>query len=71
MKPDEFVAFDDRMPIENVWLVVTNNIKSLNAHGMMSHVWLTTFVTKTATDGIVTFDAADRKICHLTHYFYV
>ena len=72
MKPGEFISFENGMPIRNKWIVVTNNIKAKNAHGEMSHVWLTSFVTESKEgDEIVTFDAADREILGLTHYKYV
>ena len=71
MKPEEFISFEGGMPIEQEWVVVTNNIEAKNAHGVMSRVWLTNFVIKSGRGGIVTFDARDAKITGLTHYKYV
>ena len=70
MKPEEFTKFKDAIPLPNKHIIVTNNINARDAHGEMSHVWMTTFFNKSKQDGIVTFDAADRKICYLTHWKY-
>lgn len=72
MKPEEFTAFSEAVPEKNKHIVVTNNIKAVNAFGEMSHVWMTDFFAKGTKDfeGIVTFDAADRKIIGLTHWKY-
>jgi len=66
----EFRSFKDELPVENKWIIVTNNIKAVDAHGEMSHVWLTSFVTRSEKSGYVTFDAADSKIMNLTHWKY-
>lgn len=71
MKPEEFTSFEDKEPEKHKWIIATNNINALNAHGEMSHVWLTTFWTKHERFGIVTFDEADRRIIFLTHWKYV
>lgn len=70
MKAEEFTSFEEGTPNKNKWLIVTNNIKSLNAYGEMSHVWLTTFWTKSADNSIITFDATESKIYNLTHWKY-
>ena len=70
MKVDEFKNIKNGLPVENKWIIVTNNIKAVDAYGEMSHVWLTTFVTHSKKDGFATFDAADRKIMNLTHWKY-
>lgn len=72
MDPSEFTPFSESLPKVNKHLIVTNNLDAKNAHGEMSHVWLTQFVTKGSRDheGIVTFDAADRKVICLTHWKY-
>jgi len=70
MKIDEFKNFEDELPIENEWIIVTNNIKAVNAYGKMSHVWLTSFVIKTEKYRFITFDAAESKIMNLTHWKY-
>jgi len=72
MKPEEFILFTDKAPEINKHIIVTNNIDAENAHGEMSHVWLTNIWFKGSKDyeGIVTFDAADRKIIGLTHWKY-
>ncbi|MEJ1412795.1 MAG: hypothetical protein RPU90_04350 [Candidatus Sedimenticola sp. (ex Thyasira tokunagai)] len=72
MKPEEFTAFDDQLPDPKKHLIVTNNLDAKNAHGEMSHIWLTTFFTKGSQEGegIVTFDEAGRKIFGLTHWKY-
>ena len=69
MKVDEFKSFEDELPVENKWTIVTNNINAVDAHGEMSHVWLTSFVTRSEKSGYVTFDA-DSKIMNLTHWKY-
>lgn len=71
MKPEEFKSFDDETPEKKKWLIVTNNIAAKNAHGEMSHVWLTTFWmdSKSSNEGIVTFDE-DRQVIGLTHWKY-
>ena len=71
MKPEDFTSFEKGTPYKNKWLIVTNNIKALNAHGEMSHVWLTNFWTRSTGAGIVTFDAKDHRIAFLTHWKYV
>lgn len=72
MKPDEFKNFEKEEPDQNKWIIVTNNINAKDAHGEMSHVWLTTFWIEgdLETEGIITFDGADRKIIGLTHWKY-
>ncbi len=72
MKPSEFISFKEKKPAPNKWIIVTNNLEAKNAHGEMSHVWLTTFYTKGSKDheGIVTFDSGDIKIINLTHWKY-
>ena len=72
MRPEEFISFEGGMPIDNEWVIVTNNINAKNAFGKMSHVWLTCHAIESREgDGIVTFDDFDRKIIGLTHYKYV
>lgn len=72
MEPHEFRAFKKEKPEQNKWIVVTNNINATNAHGEMSHVWLTTFWIEelAGSEGIVTFDGVNRKIIGLTHWKY-
>jgi len=71
MKSEEFTSFEDAEPEKNKWLIVTNNINSKNAHGEMSHAWLTTFWTHSKKDGyIVTFDNSYCEIHRLTHWKY-
>ena len=71
MKPEEFTRFDDIEPDENKHLIVTNNINATDAHGEMSHVWLTTFWKRSEKEGcIVSFDEADRMLLGLTHWKY-
>lgn len=67
-----WTAFTDEWPKPNQQLLVTNNLESLDAHGVKSHVWLTTFPLKSSEhDGeIVCFDEADRKIRFLSHWRY-
>ena len=73
MKPKEFVRFEDKKPADNKWVIVTNNLDAKNAHGEMSHVWLTTIWMKgsQAHEGYVMFDEGDRKVIRLTHWKYV
>jgi len=72
MKAKEFTSFEDKHPEKNRHIIVTNNLNSIDAHGNMSHVWLTLFFTASKTEGsIITFDDADRKIINLTHWKYV
>ena len=72
MNPSEFISFNDKKPDKNKWIIVTNNIDAKNAHGEMSHVWLTIFwaLSEVNDFGIVTFDEMDRKIVNLTHWKY-
>ncbi len=70
MEPSDFTKFKDEHPEKHRWIIVTNNIDAKDAFGQMSHVWLTTFFTKSSQFGLVTFDAADRKIINLTHWKY-
>ena len=74
MKPEEFTSFKDSQPKKNKHLIVTNNIKAKNAHGEMSHVWLTTFwceaSSESPNEGIVSFDDADRRLLNLSHWKY-
>lgn len=72
MKPEEFTAFDDAKPEEHKHIIVTNNLQARNAHGEMSHVWMTTFWAKGGEkyEGIVTFDAANQRIIGLSHWKY-
>ena len=72
MKPDQFKKITNELPDEFKHIIVTNNINATNAHGEMSHVWLTQFLQKSkdVNIGYVTFDAADRKIERLTHWKY-
>lgn len=73
MKPKEFTKFEDKKPAQHKWIVVTNNINAKNAHGEMSHVWMTTFYTEGSKkgEGLVMFDDFDRKVINLTHWKYV
>ena len=73
MEKSEFTPFSELKPKENKHIVVTNNIDAVNAHGEMSHVWMTSHAFKGSNknDGIITFDAADRQIYNLTHWKYV
>ena len=67
----EFRSFKDELPGEHKWIIVTNNIKAVDAHGEMSHVWLTAFFARSERFGFITFDAADDcKIINLTHWKY-
>ena len=61
MKPNEFTSFEEALPDPHRWLIITNNIKAINAHNEMSHVWLTTFWTaSTYPKGeLVSFDDSD------------
>ena len=72
MKPKEFIPFMQRKPKSHKHLIVTNNIEAKDAFGEMSHVWLTTLWIKSddTNYGIVTYDAADRRIVNLTHWKY-
>ena len=72
MTPDQFTSFDESMPEKDKHIIVTNNINAKNAHGEMSHVWMTNFYTGGIDDddGIVTFDARMAKIHRLTHWKY-
>jgi len=71
MKPQEFTEFEKAKPEKNKHLIVTNNISATNAHGEMSHVWLTTFWCESEKyDCITTFDEGDRQILGLTHWKY-
>ena len=71
MKSEEFTSFKVGTPDKNKWLIVTNNLKALNAYGEMSHVWLINCWTISIDSGVVTFDACDNKIHNLTHWKYV
>lgn len=73
MKPSEFTNIEDSLPEEFKHVIVTNNINCTNAHGEMSHVWMTTFLQKSSDfkqNGYITFDAADRQIYNITHWKY-
>jgi hypothetical protein len=73
MKPTEFTEFDKEKPAKNKWVIVTNNLNAINAHGEMSHVWLTTFwmeSKESKKQGVITFDEDDRKIINLSHWKY-
>jgi len=74
MRIDEFKSFKDELPVENKWIIVTNNIKAVDAHGEMSHVWLTSFVVRSEEIGsnsdFVIFDDANCKVFGLTHWKY-
>jgi hypothetical protein len=74
MKPEEFTPFAKKHPKVNKWIIVTNNLFAKDAHGEMSHVWLTNFWASSdykPDRGFVTFDAAERRIVGLTHWKYV
>lgn len=72
MQPNEFTKFEDATPMKNKHIVVTNNIEAKNAHGEMSHVWMVNhcFESSKKIDGIVAYDAADRRLVNLTHWKY-
>ena len=73
MQPEKFISFKNKNPDKKKWVIVTNNLYAKDAHGEMSHVWLTTFWKQSEDnpdDGIVTFDSGDMKICNLTHWKY-
>mgnify|MGYP003126224743 CR=1 FL=1 len=72
MRPEEFTAFADAKPAKNKHIIVTNNLQAKNAHGEMSHVWMTTFWDKGSEkhEGIVTFDSSHQKIIGLSHWKY-
>lgn len=72
MSPEEFTSFDDAKPSANKHIVVTNNLNAKNAHGEMSHVWMTTFWKEGAKDGegIITMDTNGRRIFQLSHWKY-
>ena len=68
MKPSEFISFEDELPDDNKWLIVTNNINETNAYGEMCHVWLVDLVR--VSDGYGTALAPDGKVHGLTHWKY-
>ena len=72
MTPEEFTPFSVAKPKQNKHIIVTNNLNAKNAHGEMSHVWMTTFwgIGQEKHEGIVTFDAAQQKIIGLSHWKY-
>ena len=72
MKPSEFISFESQLPDKNKWIIVTNNLDAKNAHGEMSHVWLTiNFIqSSNPNGGLITYDERDRKIIRLTHWKY-
>ena len=71
MKINEFTSIDSELPEKFKHVIVTNNINAKNAHGEMSHVWMTSFLQHNKEEGYLTFDAADRKIVGITHWKYV
>jgi hypothetical protein len=70
MSPEQFTPFDDAWPAKNKHVIVTNNLSAKNAHGEMSHVWMTRFLVKDNEYGVMTFDASDCRIRYLTHWKY-
>lgn len=48
--------------------LLTNNIKALDAHGLMSHIWIGFPIMSSEHGYWVTFDEGDRKIHSLTHW---
>ena len=72
MTPDQFTAFEDQMPAPHKHLIVTNNLRATNAHGEMSHVWLTSFVQKSSApeEGLIIFTEGFAKVYNLTHWKY-
>ena len=73
MKPNEFTSFEEAPPIPHRWLIITNNIKAINAHDEMSHAWLTTFWTASTNykGELVSFDGSESLIRGLIHWKYV
>lgn len=71
MDAEEFVSLQDEKPKAKKYIVVTNNIDAKNAHGEMSHVWMTNFLQHNMYDGYLIFDDADRCIIGITHWKYV
>lgn len=69
---NEFISFKDQKPLPNRWLLVTNNLNARDAHGEMSHLWLTTFWTKNEDNPneIISFDTDYSKIRSLSHWRY-
>ena len=70
MKIEDFTSLQDEKPRDKKHIIVTNNIEAKNAHGEMSHVWMTSFLQHNKDDGFLTFDAADRRIVGITHWKY-
>lgn len=70
MKPEEFTSFEEEKPEKNKYIIVTNNLNAKDAHGEMSHVWLTNFWKKTDNMGVITFVDDSSKVINLTHWKY-
>ena len=70
MKPSEFTSFEDELPYDNKWLIVTNNINETNAYGEMCYVWLVNFVMGQKDGSVAAFDPDGQKIKSLTHWKY-
>jgi len=52
-------------------VLLTNNLKAVDAHGRKSHVWYGFAIKASHPDDdglVITYDDADRKIHFLTHY---
>ena len=73
MRPEEFTSFEDAMPAKNKHIIITNNIDATDAHGEMSHVWMTRLVldSEKPGEGLIAFtDRGYNKVQCLTHWKY-
>lgn len=66
-----WTEFSKKKPKENKWLLVTNNLESRDANGMMSHLWLTSCIESDEYPGeIIAYDDTGAEIRALTHWRY-
>jgi len=56
-----------KVPEKKSKILVTNNIKSRDAHGQMSHIWLVVGVHKEGNEYFA-FDGSFTKIHNVTHW---
>ncbi len=72
MQIEDFTSFERGRPQPYEWVVVTNNIEAVNAHGQMSHVWLTSnIIYPDNGDKPVMFTDSNSQVHGLTHWKYV
>ncbi len=68
MNSGEFISFEHERPEANKHVIVTNNLLAKDAHGEMSHIWLTSFIHY--GDARPTTFSADMHIENLSHWKY-